>query len=249
MASSSPSPVPTTLHPPNKQARSHSNNFQPKRLTGTRFFTADAERVKIYVGEERKLWILPQEFICQLDYFKRAFKGGFKEANEKEISMKEDDPAAFGLLIDWLFRSEPEELSKPMLLSNQSMQSGKVSAQELSQMCKLFVLANKIGELYLASKTYDQIHTLLFVGSGHISTELVEYVFRNTPDTSQLRLGLVELAANFFFMKDTDGFEQCVDAICSNSTFNREVTEEVRNHIALEPHDDECGFYCCKLAR
>jgi hypothetical protein len=143
--------------------------------------------------------------------------------------MKEDDPAAFGLLIDWLFRSDPR--SEPVLLDDQS---GKVSGQELSQMCKLFVLADRIGECNFASKIHCQIYELLLDGHNHISTELVnicasEYFNTlDTLDTSRLRAILIELAAEHFNMKDTKDFEQWVEVMCSNSTFNREVTKEVR---------------------
>jgi hypothetical protein len=139
--------------------------------------------------------------------------------------MKEEDPAAFGLLIDWL-RSDPR--SKPVLLDDQS---GKVSGQELSQMCKLFVLADRIGVCNFASKIHCQIYELLLDGNNHISTKLVNICvseYFNTPDTSRLRAILVELAAEHFNMKDTKDFEQWVEVMCFNSTFNREVTKEVR---------------------
>jgi hypothetical protein len=99
--------------------------------------------------------------------------------------MKEDDPATFGLLIDWLLRSDPR--SKPVLLNDQS---GKVSGQELSQMCKLFVLADRIGECNFASKIHCQIYELLLDGNNHISKKLVDICvseYFNTPDTSRLR--------------------------------------------------------------
>lgn len=59
--------------------------------------------VKIYVGPQKKQWMLPKDLLCdRFSFFKAAFKGGFKEAAEKEMWLEEDDPEAFGLLVDYV---------------------------------------------------------------------------------------------------------------------------------------------------
>lgn len=54
-----------------------------------------ADYVKVYVGPERKLWILNEELLCnRVDYFRAAFRsggGGFKEGAEKSIHLVEED--------------------------------------------------------------------------------------------------------------------------------------------------------------
>jgi len=52
------------------------------RLLGT-------EMVKIFVGEERKLFYLHQELICdRSEYFRAAFKGGFRESKDKTMNLE-----------------------------------------------------------------------------------------------------------------------------------------------------------------
>lgn len=61
--------------------------------------------VSIYVGPERKHYVVHKRLLTsQSDYFDKALNGGFKEAEENKIHLEEDDPAAVGLLVGWLYR-------------------------------------------------------------------------------------------------------------------------------------------------
>lgn len=60
--------------------------------------------VFIYVGKEEKLFVVHKALlISQSEYFKKAFSGGFIEAEENKIYLEEDDPAAAELLIAFLY--------------------------------------------------------------------------------------------------------------------------------------------------
>jgi hypothetical protein len=73
-------------------------------LMRDRYFRSGYSMVTISVGQHGDMWTLPEDFICgKIDYFRRAFKGGFKEADEKKILLVDDDPKAFGALVNWLF--------------------------------------------------------------------------------------------------------------------------------------------------
>jgi len=67
------------------------------------------EMVDILVGAEKKLFRLHKTFLCQrIDYFDKMFNGEFVEA-AGIANLPEDDPAAFDLLVEWMFNSNPRE--------------------------------------------------------------------------------------------------------------------------------------------
>lgn len=59
--------------------------------------------ITLYVGENRTKYFAYERSLCQLEFFRAALEGQFKEALEKTISMPEDDPEAVSALIQWLY--------------------------------------------------------------------------------------------------------------------------------------------------
>ena len=70
------------------------------------------EVVSIYVGEERKRFVVHKDLLTsQSEYFDKALNGNFKEAEENAIYFKEDDPVVVGYFVTWLYRGViPEAL-------------------------------------------------------------------------------------------------------------------------------------------
>ncbi|KAH8687457.1 hypothetical protein BGZ60DRAFT_8157 [Tricladium varicosporioides] len=61
--------------------------------------------ITIYAGPERKSFVVHKSLLTsQSSYFDKALNGNFKEADENSITLEEEDPAAVGLLIGWLYR-------------------------------------------------------------------------------------------------------------------------------------------------
>lgn len=61
-------------------------------------------KVDIYVGPESKHYHLPKDILCYYStYFDRCFNGGFKEAKHQKLSLPEDRPEDFQLLLDYIF--------------------------------------------------------------------------------------------------------------------------------------------------
>jgi hypothetical protein len=68
------------------------------------------EMVDIFVGSEKKLFRLHKTFLCRkIDYFDKMFNGEFVEANGV-ANLPEDDPAAFDLLVEWMYNSNPRRI-------------------------------------------------------------------------------------------------------------------------------------------
>ncbi|TVY82148.1 hypothetical protein LSUE1_G002238 [Lachnellula suecica] len=69
------------------------------------------DMVDIFVGPEKKQFRIHKAFLCsRIDFFHKMFTGDFKEAKEGVAFMLEDDPAAFDLLMEWVYNPNPLKL-------------------------------------------------------------------------------------------------------------------------------------------
>ncbi|KFZ15744.1 hypothetical protein V502_05435 [Pseudogymnoascus sp. VKM F-4520 (FW-2644)] len=58
----------------------------------------------IIVGEEKKKWRIPTDLLCfHSGYFRSALKGEFAEAKAETVELLEAEPAAFELVVEWLY--------------------------------------------------------------------------------------------------------------------------------------------------
>ncbi|KAH8781821.1 hypothetical protein BGZ57DRAFT_853000 [Hyaloscypha finlandica] len=93
--------------------------------------------VRIYVGSQRRLWVLPEEALCdRVQFFKSTFQGGFREGDEKVLELPEDDPIAFGFILDrilqrWATADDINKLGDPEVAN--------------TVWCRTWVLADKLG--------------------------------------------------------------------------------------------------------
>lgn len=70
------------------------------------------ETVSVTVGETAKTFRLHKDLLCRRSkYFDAAFNRGFKESETYELKLPEEDEAAFGLFVDWLYRGSLPELA------------------------------------------------------------------------------------------------------------------------------------------
>lgn len=61
--------------------------------------------VKIIVGADKVSWTLHENVLCHFsEYYKKAFQGPFREAEEKEMVLEDDDPDVFGHFVDFIYR-------------------------------------------------------------------------------------------------------------------------------------------------
>jgi hypothetical protein len=93
--------------------------------------------VKIYVGAELKLWVLPERLLCdRIEYFKSAIQSGFGEGKDKLLALPEVDPTAFTYILDMIFGEQHDNATKDF--------SSSYDAQQL-MWCKVYSLADKLG--------------------------------------------------------------------------------------------------------
>jgi hypothetical protein len=137
--------------------------------------TMGDEVVSIYVGPKRKKFLVHKKLICEAsDFFSKAFTGGFQEAQENSMHLPEDDPNAFALFIDWIYRSK--------------IPKGK-KQEDQATLYNLYIFAEKLCLDDLANATMDQIQKLLdsFGSSFDEHSTLISKVYIETSSDSPLR--------------------------------------------------------------
>ena len=186
--------------------------------------------VKIFVGPKRKEWIIHEDLICdRSDYFKAAFNDGFKETDEKEIYLDDDDPAAFALFVDWIYGAELRGKRGQYTSSKLTLEWPQVQ-----KLCALWVFADKIRLPELkneACSLYTRYRDCCF-----IEVEEVEFIYRNTLEASDLRRAIVTNTITLYLVgaHDDSKLEHFLKIIGSNATFGLDVTRELKSHIGME---------------
>ena len=94
------------------------NDHQRELISGRYFKTnnpAGPPMVRIYVGTEKTLWVLPEDLLCdRLKFFDSAFRSGFREGNKKALELLGEDPVAFEYILDYILEkfTDPEVINK-----------------------------------------------------------------------------------------------------------------------------------------
>lgn len=83
--------------------------------------------VDILVGPDKKLFRVHKSFLCdRIPHFDIMFNGGWKESKEQIAEFPDDDPAAFDLLIEWVYNPDPGQLRQ--LFSYKDLEKGQSPA-------------------------------------------------------------------------------------------------------------------------
>lgn len=133
----------------------------------------------IYVGADNHCWVLPVDLLCHVStFFKAALKGGFEEAKEKRVTLKEEDPSAFELFVLWLYKGQILNSKKPEALD--------------VVIVKAWVMGDKLG----APDFQDCTMRALVIAGGSqdllTDTEAIGYIYNNTAVGSPLRMVTVD---------------------------------------------------------
>jgi hypothetical protein len=194
-----------------------------------------AAMVKISVGPQRESWLIHEDVICErVQFFKKAFMGGFMEAGKKEIFLEDDDPQVFGHFIDWLYG---KSLHCQLDHSNPS----DVTFNHIEQWLRLYIFADKISLVELAKEALEQYQ---FCSDGTLPcTKEVQLIYENTPGYCALRAHAVEALVVEFFCQGPDDVDFLADAIACHIDFTRDVTKAIKDHTRLSVK--ECELSSC----
>ncbi|KAF7872496.1 hypothetical protein EAF04_003417 [Stromatinia cepivora] len=195
--------------------------------------------VKIYVGPKRKLWTLPEDILCsRVEYFRKAFKGWFKEGITKELYFPEDDSASFGHLVDWIFGQKLDC----------RMNHGSSSAETLEHglhWCRLGALADRLGVDALSTIVAAQYEQCLEeIESNVPAADIVSYICENMRNKSKLR----ELAAKRYAKAAmTSEWEpnSWMRGAITDATFKVQVIKGMRAHMRKFARPSRCDLESC----
>lgn len=116
------------------------------------------------------------DLLCHVStFFKAALKGGFEEAKEKRVTLKEDDPSAFNLFVLWLYKGNLFEYSADSTLSKFTV--------------KAWVMGDKLGAPAFQNCMMKELlgQNLLY------DPEVARYIYDNTSEGSPLRMVAVDM--------------------------------------------------------
>ncbi|KIX07641.1 uncharacterized protein Z518_02294 [Rhinocladiella mackenziei CBS 650.93] len=104
-----------------------------------------SEIVTVYVGVKRKRFFLHRELVCQRSPFmeKCLKKGHFDEGYKNELYLPEDDPKAFSIVVDWIYRSRLPSRTEPSF--------------DVSDMSAAYCMADKFGMEELQNNIIDNV--------------------------------------------------------------------------------------------
>ena len=132
-------------------------------LTLLRFLTDSM--VDIFVGAERTKFHLHRDLLCnRSDYFRACFVGDFKEAQQRELSLPEDNAESFELFVTWLYGTHLKKISLN---------------DELPAYFGLAVLANKLCLEYLQNQATDHILRFYRTNPRSVDEQYLRYVYQS----------------------------------------------------------------------
>jgi hypothetical protein len=215
------------------------------------YLTSD-KTVKIYVGPERKLWCLNEELLCdRVPFFKSAFKSGWKEGKSKVMELPDDDPEAFGYLVDWVYTKGLKCklcASPPPGHGVEPYTASHVDAGHELQWLKLWLLADRMNLTILAIYALDMHLDCISEHDLVISPEAVILACENPAGDGSLRTHLVDVVVNGMFKsRPFDGSSNGLGVgAAANASFNQEVMDTIQNHLQIA-RTEPCSYYECPI--
>lgn len=173
------------------------------RLTNLR---DDFEKtVIVKVGVEKRPFTVHKGILCKAaPYFRAALEGGFKEAQNHELELSEDDPAVFKHFLLWSYTGEI--LSPDAELADISYRT-LVDLHILGEMRGVPTLRNKVIDILIDKQAQKNV----------IATSQVQHVYDNTSPGCPLRRFFVDKVAYRALVSREDVFaEKFLGCYCTD---------------------------------
>ncbi len=180
--------------------------------------------VDLYVGSKRRHFRVHKKLLCYHSaFFDKAFEGKFKEGHEGMMYLPKDDPAAFEIFVNWLYRGSIDKLptSDDLLLVDKA----------LKRIVGLYILADKLCINPLKNAAMNSLQ------QGSLANNSVLYlsytlIYESTVAGSPLRRFAAKLAVwDLQGAWDRDLFVYVKEG--ANPDIARDIIELFREHIRL----------------
>ena len=136
--------------------------------------------VNIFVGPKRKRYHVHKALLCdRSEYFRAMFQGGYKETEEKEVFLVDEDTSAIELFITWIYGASlkgPTDANGPFAYLGLLVVSEKFLIEQLHNQCT------------------DLIRTYYREGTPCVRAQDIRYLYDNLSNQKMCHF-LVRLAA------------------------------------------------------
>jgi hypothetical protein len=195
----------------------------------------------IYIGPEQRRWSLHERLLCyHSSFFDEGFtlNGEHKRIKDGELYMPDQDPAAFELLIKWLYQGKIEDVSwKP-----------KDVKWDYAFTCqKLYLLSEVIGLTELKNRAIDEFRKGCNEARLVPGGEEMEPIYAKTAAGSPFRKLVSKIAARQIMDPDTrrdaNIYRSCFEA---HPDFAVDVINEIRDNTGGFLFDDPNEGNSCR---
>ncbi|KIW88952.1 uncharacterized protein Z519_10436 [Cladophialophora bantiana CBS 173.52] len=130
-----------------------------------------SEIVTVHVGPKRKRFHLHRDLICQRSPFmeKCLQKNRFDEGYKNELYLPEDDPKAFSIVVEWIYRGRLPvfgTFGTSAIGSGSTAGARGTTGLDMCDMSQAYCMADKFGMEELQNGIMDCIRTNYRLGSG-----------------------------------------------------------------------------------
>lgn len=138
--------------------------------------------IMVYVGPKAKRYIVHEALLTRYEWFRKQILGPSDLASQGSITLHEEDPKVFELLISWLYRKKLKAISNT---------DEKLFNKEAELYVDLYLRASTWEIVELQNAVMDGLSAWQ-AGSSLCTAELIEKVFVNTGPQSPLRSYIVD---------------------------------------------------------
>jgi hypothetical protein len=153
----------------------------------------DQTIVTLKVGPDAQPLNIHKDLICKSSkYFTKAFNGGFKEAEERSITLKDVDVVTAQRYMHWLYTNSLEEEEEGDYMALDSLQP--------LDLAQLYVFGDRFDAPDLRNRV---MQILEYCRNGSVDAKVVIYAYDNLLDTAPLCRWLVRHCAHYWDPENT----------------------------------------------
>ena len=198
--------------------------------------------IDIFVGQERRQWTLHRNLLCHHSRFfdeSSVINGEKRHVNHGKVELLDEDPAAFELLVKWLYQGKIEDVSQ---LPEDAKWDYAFACQ------KLYILSNTLGLIELKNVAIDQFRKGCHEAGLVPGPEEMGPIYVKTPPKSPFRSLVCRIAARQLMDPDTQRdaitYRQCFEA---SPEFAIDVINEIREGSGGLLFDDPTEGNSCRF--
>lgn len=138
------------------------------------------DTLKLYIGPKRKRYVVHKALLTRYEWFRKKI---FCPALSPSISLSEEDPKAFELLIGWLYRKTVNEISTA---------DESVAKEEVTLYVDLYLRAYEWDMHELQNALMDRMRARTTCVYGYFPRALIKKIYECTKSLSPLRSYIVD---------------------------------------------------------